>query len=167
MVNMKAFYRFFLVFCLVLSGLSNAQAEDIKTNGAKLRAVDKITGRVVTFTVPVGDSVHFGSLSILLHSCVTKPPEETPENKAFLDISETKQNQAPETVFRGWMFSSSPSISAMEHPVFDIWVLQCVNLEEKEIKKTHETKQDNQEINEDEQETVEEPNNDNLKAFEF
>jgi hypothetical protein len=124
--------RLFCTICFALCFITNnlAKAEDIKFNGAELRAVDKITGRTSTFSVLVGDTYHFGSLSILPYSCVAHPPEETPENKAFLDISETKPNKAPESVFRGWMFSSSPAISAMEHPVYDIWVLKCLQLED-------------------------------------
>lgn len=103
---------------------SNA-ATDIDTRLAVLRGLDKITGRITTLTTPVGDTVRFGSLAIIVRACRTRPPEEPPESAAFLDIADIKPNQPPVDVFRGWMYASSPAVSAMDHPVYDIWVLEC------------------------------------------
>ncbi|MGE4527711.1 MAG: DUF2155 domain-containing protein [Rhodospirillaceae bacterium] len=100
-------------------------ATNIDTRLAILRGLDKITGRITTITAVVGDTVRFGSLAIIVRACRTRPPEETPESAAFLDITELKPNQPPADVFRGWMFASSPAVSAMDHPVYDIWVLEC------------------------------------------
>ena len=61
----------------------------------------------------------------LLGYAKKKPPEETPESAAFLDISEIRVGEPTVTVYRGWMFASSPAIAAMEHPVYDVWVLDC------------------------------------------
>lgn len=97
----------------------------LDTRIAVLRGLDKITGKITTFTTPVGDTVRFGSLAIIVRACRTTPPEEAPESAAFLDITDLKPNQPPADVFRGWMFASSPAVSAMDHPVYDIWVLQC------------------------------------------
>ncbi|MGD9638442.1 MAG: DUF2155 domain-containing protein [Alphaproteobacteria bacterium] len=71
--------------------------------------------------------VHFGTLEIMAKACFKTPPEETPENSAFLKISERKPSEKPVKVFSGWMFSSSPALSAIEHSVYDIWVLKCGN----------------------------------------
>ncbi len=92
---------------------------------AVLRGLDKITGRITTLTTPVGDTVRFVSLAIIVRACRTRTPEETPEGAAFLDITDIKPNQPPADIFRGWMFASSPAVSAMDHPVYDIWVLEC------------------------------------------
>lgn len=93
-----------------------------------LRAMDKITARVSTVTVPVGDTVVFGSLQITARACDKRPPEETPEASAFLEIVEERPGEAPQQRFNGWMFASSPALSALEHPVYDIWVLDCTNV---------------------------------------
>lgn len=90
-----------------------------------LRAMDKITARVSTVTVPVGDTVAFGSLQITARACDKRPPEETPESAAYLDVIEEKPGEAPQPRFNGWMFASSPALSGLEHPVYDIWVLDC------------------------------------------
>jgi len=109
---------------LTLSPSGLSAATDIDTRLAILRGLDKITGRITTITAVVGDTVRFGSLAIIVRACRTRPPEETPESTAFLDITELKPNQPPADVFRGWMFASSPAVSAMDHPVYDIWVLE-------------------------------------------
>ncbi|MBK8158195.1 MAG: DUF2155 domain-containing protein [Rhodospirillaceae bacterium] len=92
-----------------------------------LRAMDKITARVSTITVPVGGTVTFGSLKITAKACDKHPPEETPESSAFLDVVEEKPGEAAQPRFQGWMFASSPALSALEHPVYDLWVLDCTS----------------------------------------
>ncbi len=109
----------------VLIATDVTAATNIDTKAAALRALDKITGRVTTLVTPVGETVRFGSLSIIVRACRTRPPEETPESAAFLDITDIKPNKPPIDVFRGWMFASSPAVSAMDHAVYDIWVLEC------------------------------------------
>lgn len=89
-----------------------------------LRGLDKITGRLSTMTVNVGEKTTFGALDIYVRVCYTHPPEETPENATYLDIVENKE-EGQLKLFSGWMFSSSPALSAMEHAVYDVWVLKC------------------------------------------
>ena len=99
------------------------QAKDIPTSTAVLRTMDKITGRVQKIEVEIAQEIHVGELTVLVEKCLKKPPEETPENAAFLTIIDKDTPDHP--VFRGWMFSSNPALSAMEHPVYDIWVVEC------------------------------------------
>ena len=94
---------------------------------AVLQGIDKVTARVSTIEAPVGEVVKFGALEIIARNCDKRPPEETPESAAFLDIWEVHQGEAAVSLFRGWMFASSPALSAMEHPVYDVWVLDCRN----------------------------------------
>jgi hypothetical protein len=93
---------------------------------AVLRGLDKVTARISTFEVPIGHTVRFGTLEITVRTCDKRPPEEPPEAAAFLDIWEIRREQPAADLFRGWMFASSPALSAMEHPVYDVWVLDCV-----------------------------------------
>ncbi len=92
---------------------------------AVLGGLDKVTARTVTIEAPVGEAVHFGTLEIIVRACKKRRPEESPESAAFLDVWELRADQPAQSVFRGWMFASSPALSAMEHPVYDIWVLDC------------------------------------------
>ncbi len=97
----------------------------IERPGATLRGLDKITARTSTFDIRLGETRAFGGLRVTLRTCKQNPPEEPPESAAFLDIVEVKPGEPEASVFSGWMFASSPALSAMEHPVYDVWVLGC------------------------------------------
>lgn len=101
------------------------QAPDLSLDTAILGGLDKVTARVVTIEAPVGQPVRFGTLEIIPRACKKRRPEESPESAAFLDVWELKPGFPAQSLFRGWMFASSPALSSMEHPVFDIWVLDC------------------------------------------
>lgn len=107
--------------------LGQAVADDISTKTMMIRGVDKVTGHVSTVKAVVHEPLEFGSLTIMPEKCLTRPPEETPENAAFFRIFEKDSEGVQKTVFNGWMFSSNPALSAMEHARYDIWVLYCVN----------------------------------------
>ncbi|HKJ73286.1 MAG TPA: DUF2155 domain-containing protein [Alphaproteobacteria bacterium] len=107
---------------------------------AVLRTLDKITGRAHTIQVPVDQETKFGTLRLTVKACYKRPPEETPETAAFLIIYDEKPDEPPEKVFSGWMFASSPALSALEHPVYDLWVLDC----EKKITKQAPDQDDDQ-----------------------
>lgn len=84
----------------------------------------KVTAKVQQIELLSGQEYAIGNMSLIMHDCVSTPPEEPPETKAFLQISEFKAGR-DKPLFSGWMFASSPGINAMEHPVFDIWPLAC------------------------------------------
>ncbi|MFO0998080.1 MAG: DUF2155 domain-containing protein [Alphaproteobacteria bacterium] len=94
---------------------------------AVLQGLDKITARISTFEAPLDSPVRFGALEITARACRKRPPEETPETAAFLEIRDLRVADSPRSVFRGWMFSSSPALSALEHPVYDVWIVDCKN----------------------------------------
>ncbi len=91
-----------------------------------LQGLDKETARIQTFGGKVGSVVSFRTLEIAIRRCQKTPPQLKPEKAAFLQIydvdPETKQKKL---VFSGWMFASSPALSAMDHPTYDIWVKDC------------------------------------------
>lgn len=113
--------------------------------GVKLRALDKITGNSTDISVRVGETAKFGRLSVTVRACYQSPPEDAPESAAFLEIKATATDRAKaekaaaETphlsrgpavgpdgmLFSGWMFASSPGLSALEHPTYDVWVISC------------------------------------------
>ena len=92
-----------------------------------LGGLDKITAHVSTFEVPVGKTVSFGALRITARACDKHPPEETPESAAFLEVVEARPGESPLMLFSGWMFASSPALSGMDNPIYDLWVLDCKN----------------------------------------
>ena len=104
----------------------------------KLQSLDKITARTMTFEAKVGSTVKFGPLYIKIQACKKAPPVEQPEAAAFLQIwqvihtpdTNLKDMRIPdkaEWVFSGWMFASSPGLSYMDHPIYDVWVLDCLD----------------------------------------
>jgi len=118
-------------------GASISHAENIKGEAVVLRALDKVTAATQDFTVTVGDKLQYGSLTVEVKHCEKRPPEDIPETYAFLQIFDlppvvkTKENQNTASsseklkVFSGWMLGSDPAASALDHRVYDIWVLDC------------------------------------------
>lgn len=122
---------FFLGAALALAASASAQAANITGSAIKLRALDKVTAKTQDFMVEVGDTLEYGSLSIDAVHCEKRPPEELPETFAFLKIRDAEldgngqETGDGETVFSGWMFASRPAISALDHGVYDVWVIGC------------------------------------------
>ena len=110
---------------LVLAAGDAAALEMIAAKLARFQGLDKITARVSQFEAPVGATVRFGNLSIVVRDCRRNPPEERPENAAFVEIYEARPGEDKERLFSGWMFSSSPALSALEHAVYDVNLLAC------------------------------------------
>ena len=113
-----------LFLALVATGAVSAE-EMTPEPTAILQGLDKITARVSRFDAPVGQAVRFGTLSILVRDCEKSAPEERPENAAFVQIEENRPKEQKLRLFSGWMFSSSPALSALEHPVYDVNLLEC------------------------------------------
>ena len=115
-----------LLFALYCSLFCAAVPAPSRGEGvAVLRGLDKITARISTFDAPESKHVRFGTLRILVRVCNKRPPEETPETSVFLEIVDLRPGGNPVRVFTGWMFSSSPALSALEHPTYDVWVMDC------------------------------------------
>jgi hypothetical protein len=104
-----------------------AEAANSPYNVAVLQALDKVTARISTVDAPIDQTVRFGTLEIKARYCRKTPPEEPPESVAFLEIDEVRRGESPTRRFSGWMFASSPAVSALEHPVYDVWVVDCKN----------------------------------------
>ena len=105
-------------------------ANELEKDIAVIRGLDKITARIQDFHVPVGDMITFNGLEVHVKSCQKKPPEDMPESAVFLEIYDTKKDH--KKLFKGWMFSSSPALSALQHPTLDIWLRDCLEVEIKE-----------------------------------
>lgn len=128
MMAVKKINKLLWATALVSSlGVFSVQAKDIDMNTAQMQAMDKITGRVSVINVPVNGDIKFGSFSIVVRACKTRPPEETPENFAFVDVVDSYNNEKPLNIFKGWMMSSTPGLNAVEHPIYDVWLLKCIN----------------------------------------
>lgn len=130
-------FRVFLIMGVLMVQNNTAIASSwIESQTAELQLLDKITARISTKSVPVGGGTEFGTLELRVHYCAYRPPEEPPENVAFIMIFDNgyaekkpkeaqKAQKAQKALFSGWMFASSPAISGLEHPVYDVTLLSC------------------------------------------
>jgi hypothetical protein len=113
---------------LAAAGLMAARAASAAMSPepiAVLQGLDKISARTSKIEAPVGSTIKFGTLTIEVRDCERSPPEGPPENAAFLQIYETPPGADTKRLFSGWMFSSSPALSELEHPVYDVILLDC------------------------------------------
>ena len=107
-----------------------ATAAPAFAESAVVRGLDKITGHARDYVLPIGRSTRIGTLEVIARSCWKSAPEDTPEVKIFVDVfdhpptAETEE-EARVDLFHGWLFASSPSISAIEHPYYDLWAIDC------------------------------------------
>ena len=137
--NRKLRYRFIfwavsitgLVLGINSSSWSSPQSR-VEWQAALLQGLDKITARVSKIEAPVGLTVRFGTLDIVVKRCHKRPPEETPATTAYIEIQERRLGESAQQLFAGWMFSSSPAVSAIEHPVYDVWVVDCIKVSSSE-----------------------------------
>lgn len=122
----------FLAALLLIAPAAAAQVSDPQPQYpstpmpvAVLQGLDKITARIYTFEAPVDQTIGFGTLKVTVRVCRKRPPEYPPESAAFLEIVEQRPEQEANALFKGWMFASSPGLNPLEHPVYDVWVIDC------------------------------------------
>ena len=100
-------------------------------NMAVVQVLNKTTAKTSILNLKIGEKISFGSLNIIAHKCWQSPLEQKPENKILLEVFESKneseEKSSEKRIFYGWMFSSSPSISSLENPIYDITALNCKN----------------------------------------
>jgi hypothetical protein len=91
----------------------------------ELQGLDKVTARTQKLVAPVGEVIRFGTLEVRVRECLVNTQEAAPESVAYLTIVDNKPGQKEEKLFAGWMFASAPSLSALDHGVYDVRVLAC------------------------------------------
>ncbi len=104
-------------------GVANSQ-DTVRMGAAELRGLDTLGGATRDLTLAVGATERFGHLEITLDACLA--PREAPEEDAYAFLRVRDVREA-EPRFSGWMFASSPALSALDHPRYDVWVLSCSN----------------------------------------
>ena len=116
-----------LKFFLILLFCSNQVfSEPLQMEYANFKLLDKISNKLNDMSIKVNESEVIGSLNISVYSCFTEPPNEIPEDYALIDVKDNFQNDE-ESIYKGWMISSSPDVTPLEHPIYDLWLLSCSN----------------------------------------
>ncbi|MCV6574558.1 MAG: DUF2155 domain-containing protein [Cohaesibacter sp.] len=109
----------------LIGGTGVAQAEKIVNGVAVFSGLDKITGRMIQFDVYVDETVQFGALQVTPRVCYTRPPTEPQQTTGFVEVDEITLERKVRRIFTGWMFASSPGLNAVEHGVYDVWLVDC------------------------------------------
>lgn len=113
-------------FLLALLIAAPAAAQDwVPMRSARLQALDKVTARITILDARVGQAASFGTLSIDVRACQGRPPDEVPDAAAWMEITDSRAPPGGAPAFRGWMFANAPGVNMLEHPVYDIRVLEC------------------------------------------
>jgi hypothetical protein len=100
-------------------------AQKIPNKSALFSGLDKVTGRVINFDVQIGETVQFGALQVTPRACYTRPPTETANTDAFVEVDEVTLEGEIKRIFSGWMFAASPGLHGVEHPIYDVWLTDC------------------------------------------
>ena len=113
--------------CVIALGLtaSPALADKIANPIAVFNGLDKITGRIITFEVRLNETVQFGTLQVTPRVCYSRPPADTPRTDAFTQVDEIDEQHTFKRIFSGWMFADSPGLHGVEHPIYDVWLVDC------------------------------------------
>ena len=120
------FKKIILTFIFIVSLNIGYASSWIEGNKLTLQGLDKITARIETFEVYVGQSYKFGVLDIFVERCVFSKPIDKPESLAFIKINDNS-DRLSEVKFNGWMFASSPALSALQDSVYDLSILECTS----------------------------------------
>lgn len=102
-----------------------ADAARISNPVASFSGLDKITGRITSFDVYVGETVQFGALQVTPKACFNRDEQEVQRVDAFVEVDEITLDRKIKRIFTGWMFAESPALNAIEHPIFDVWLKEC------------------------------------------
>jgi len=114
-----------LFFFLFISFSSPLFSQYIESKKAEIKILDKITTKVITLEINVNESINLDSLIIKIFACYKNPPEDIPENFVLLKIYDKILNSEDQAIYQGWMISSSPSTTPLEHPIYDLWLVEC------------------------------------------
>jgi hypothetical protein len=113
------------VFAFALAAAAPALAQTIANPVARFSGLDKITGRVTQFDVYIDETVQFGALQITPRACYSRPPTETQRTSVFVEVDQVSLKGSITRIFTGWMFADSPALNAVDHAVYDVWLLDC------------------------------------------
>ncbi|PCI87353.1 MAG: glycosyl hydrolase family 5 [Hyphomicrobiales bacterium] len=119
------FFKLFTV-AVFISATSVAFAERINNEIAVFSALEKVTAIIQTIEIPINETKKFGVFEVTPRVCYSRSATERPQTTSFIEIDEISTDETErKRIFTGWMFASSPGLHAVEHPVYDIWLIDC------------------------------------------
>tara|TARA_B110000003_G_scaffold132801_1_gene134836 strand:- start:273 stop:680 length:408 start_codon:yes stop_codon:yes gene_type:complete len=126
-VGKNKFTILLLIFLVYLFSINNSNAQNnLEGSFTDLKILDKISSKNTLLKLKNGDLITFKDLSIKSFKCKNSEFDDDPEIAAYIQVKDlTDKNNDEVFVFNGWIFSSSPSIKPFDHPVYDIWLVNC------------------------------------------
>ena len=114
---------FYLIFLFLIFSFKSF-ASDLRF--VEIKILDKVSSKTSQLSLNIGQETKFENLIIKILKCKNSEFDDNPEVKAYMQVQDiTLKNNDKVFVFNGWTFSSSPSISLFDHPVYDIWLIKC------------------------------------------
>ena len=121
-INLGLLIRVTFFFLLPLT----VSAETIEKKYASFKLLNKTTNKVSTEDIIVGSKISWETLNIEVLYCGSTPPTEIPEDYVLIDVYDTINNENT-NIYKGWMISSSPDVTPLENPIYDLWLVDCSN----------------------------------------
>ena len=121
-INLGLLIRVTFFFLLPLT----VSAETIEKKYASFKLLNKTTNKVSTKDILVSSKISWETLNIEVLYCGSTPPTEIPEDYVLVDVYDTINNENT-NIYKGWMISSSPDVTPLENPIYDLWLVDCSN----------------------------------------
>ena len=121
-INLGLLIRVTIFFLLPLT----VYAETIEKKYASFKLLNKTTNKVSTKEILVSSKISWETLNIEVLYCGSTPPTEIPEDYVLIDVYDTINNENT-NIYKGWMISSSPDVTPLENPIYDLWLVDCSN----------------------------------------
>ena len=121
----NSFFPYFLIFFFLFTSILYSKGQ-LEGSFTEIKILDKISSKNTSLKLKNGQLLKFKDLSIQSLKCKNSEFDDNPEITAYIQVSDlTNKNKDDVFVFNGWMFSSSPSITPFDHPVYDVWLVNC------------------------------------------
>ena len=125
LVGKNSFFLYFLIFFFLLTSISYSKSR-LEGSFTEIKILDKISSKNTSLKLENGQLLKFKDLSIQSLKCKNSEFDDNPEITAYIKVRDlSNQNNDEVFVFNGWMFSSSPSITPFDHPIYDVWLIKC------------------------------------------
>ena len=125
LVGKNSFFLYFLIFFFLFKTISYSKSQ-LEGSFTEIKILDKISSKNTSLKLKNGQLLKFKDLSIQSLKCKNSEFDDNPEITAYIQVRDlSNQNNDEVFVFNGWMFSSSPSITPFDHPIYDVWLVKC------------------------------------------
>ena len=125
LVGKNSFFLYLLIFFFLFTSISHSNSQ-LEGSFTEIKILDKISSKNTSLKLKNGQLLKFKDLSIQSLKCKNSEFDDNPEITAYIQVRDlSNQNNNEVFVFNGWMFSSSPSITPFDHPIYDVWLIKC------------------------------------------